>query len=200
MQIVHIILDFAKIVISWPMAVFLLGLLFIKTFRAPISEFFRRIVRGEAYGVRFEAATPSEQSKEVLDSKSFPSLDEVEEYIQKNPKEVIREYVRLLNGYWFERIYNVIYGTQISLLEYLQEKEATGEKYVNLVRFYNEFLLQSKLETTQFADYLAFLVDTGFIEYKGQGADLTAHITPYGINFLSYIKGQYSTIYKYRPF
>jgi len=200
MQIANLILEFSKIVISWPLAVFVLGLLFIRTFREPISDFFRRIVRGEAYGVRVEAATPSEQRKEAQQSQSFRTPDEVERYVKENPKKLITEYQRLLNGYWFERAYNLIYGTQVALLEYLQGKGTDGEKYVNLVGFYNEFVSRSHLQTTQFADYLAFLAEVRFTEYKGQHTDITVHITPYGINFLSYIKGQYPTAYKYRPF
>lgn len=200
LQIANLILQFAKIVISWPLAVFVLGLLFIRTFREPISDFFRRIIRGEAYGVRIEAATPSEQRKEAQQSESFRTPDEVERYVKENPKQVITEYQRLLNGYWFERAYNLIYGTQMALLQYLQVKGTEGEKYVNLFRFYNDFVFRSKLQKTQFADYLGFLAEIRFIEYKGQDTDLTVHITPYGINFLSYIQAQYPTSYRYRPF
>lgn len=200
MQVANLVLEFVKVIISWPIAVFVLGLLFIRTFKDPISDFFRRIVRGQAYGVRVEAATPSEQRKEAQESEAFKTPDEVEKYVKENPKEVIAQYLRVQNGYWFERAYNLIYGTQISLLEYLQTKGADGDKYVNLVPFYTEFLSRSKFQTTQFADYLAFLAEMRFIEYEGQDTDLKVHITPYGINFLSYIQGQYSTSYKHRPF
>lgn len=200
MQVANLVLEYVKALVTWPLAVFILGVIFIRTFREPISDFFRRIVRGEAYGVRLEAATPSEQKKEAEESEAFKTPDEIEKYVKENPKEVIEQYLRVQNGYWFERAYNLIYGTQISLLEYLQTKGTDGEKYVNLVPFYTDFLSRSKLQTTQFADYLGFLAQMRFIEYEGQDTDLTARITPYGTNFLSYIQGQYTTSYKYRPF
>jgi len=198
MLVVKIILEFSKVIVSWPVAVLVLGVLFMRSFKEPIADFFRRMIRGEAYGVRVEAAMPSEQKKETQETESFFTPDQVEQYVKDNPKEVITQYQRLLNGYWFERAYNLIYGTQMKLLEHLQAKGTKGDKYVNLHPFYTEFLTQSNLQTTQFADYLAFLAEMKFIEYKGQDADLSVCITPDGINFLSYIQVQYPGSYKYR--
>lgn len=200
MQIANLILEFAKIIISWPLAVFVLGIIFIRIFKEPISDFLRRVVSGEAYGVRIKAVTPAEQRKEIQHAESFQTSDEVEKYVKENPKKVITEYQRLFNGYWFERAYNVIYGTQVALLEDLQEKGTDGEKYVNLIRYYNDFLSRSKWYKTQYADYLKFLKVMTFVEYKGQETDLTVHITPYGIDFLSYIKGVYLDSYRNRTF
>ena len=69
-----------------------------------------------------------------------------------------------------------------------------------MVSFYNEFVKRSKLVSTQMADYIGFLEDGRFIEFVGEGSELNVKITPHGINFLSYIKGQYPVTYKYRLF
>ncbi len=193
-------IEILKIIISWPLAVFILGLFFIFTFKSPISDFFRRIVRGEAYGVRIEASAPTEQQKAVGETQKYPSKDEIEKYVAENPTQVIRDYLRLSNGYHFERAYNLIYGTQLDVLEDLEKKGSEGEKYINLINFYNEFQRRSNLQSTQYADYLGFLGSMKFIEYKGSDTDLTVHITPFGVNFLSYIRGQYSNAYKYRAY
>jgi len=100
--------------------------------------------------------------------------------------------------YWFERTFNIIYGTQIDLLEYLSAKGTDGDRYVNLLVFYNEFVKRSGLASTQMADYLGYLHSMRFVEYRGEGSDLIVKITPYGVNFLSYIKGQYPSTYKYK--
>ena len=50
------------------------------------------------------------------------------------------------------------------------------------------------------ADYLGFLVDVGFVEHVGQGHDINTKITPYGVDFLSYIKTQYPLAYKHIAF
>lgn len=200
MEIANLALEFLRIIVSWPLAAFILGIIFITTFKKPLADFFRRMVRGQAYGVSVEAATPSKQQKEVKDAETFSAPDEVEKYVSDNPKQVIAEYQRLLNGYWFERAYNLIYGTQLALLEHLERKGSDGEKYVNLVGYHTEFVARSKLHAVQYADYLAFLANMKFVEYKGPDTDLVVCITTYGINFLSYIRQQYSTTYRYRPF
>lgn len=115
----------------------------------------------------------------------------MEKYIRENPKQVAQEYIKTFNAYYFERAYNLIYGTQISLLEHLSQKGDQGDSYVNLFRFYNEFLSRSNLTSTQMADYIGFLRDAKFVEQFGSDNDFRIRISPYGIDFLSYIKGQY---------
>ena len=200
MQTAEIILRYLEVILTWPVAGVVLGLVAMKWFRGPVSDFLRRVVRGEAYGVRLEAANPTDQRKEAQDVPKPQSGDAIEQYIRDNPKEVIREYLRAVNGYRFERAYNLIYGTQLDLLEHLSRIGEPGEPYINLVPFYNEFVKRSNLAATQMADYLGFLRDMLFIEYIGTGTDLRARITPLGVDFLSYIKGQYPTVYKYKAY
>lgn len=200
MEIANLILEFLRIIVSWPLAAFILGIIFVTTFKEPLADFFRRMVRGQAYGVSIEAAKPSEQKKKVKDAETFSAPGEFEKYVSDNPKQVIVEYQRLLNGYWFERAYNLIYGTQVALLEHLEQRGSDGEKYVNLLRYHTEFVARSKLHSTQYADYLGFLANMKFVEYKGPDTDLAVCITTYGINFLSYIRQQYSVEYRYRAY
>lgn len=197
----ELVLRYVQILFSWPVIYLVLGLVAIRYFHEPLSDFLRRIVKGEAYGVRVEAATPSEQRKELQEVRKVQSNDTIDEYIRNNPKEVIREYLRMANGYRFEKTFNLIYGTQLDLLEYLSTKGTDGDSYTNLLSFYNEFVKRSGLASTQYADYLGFLKDSLFIEYFGrEGTDLRVHITALGVDFLSYIKGQYPTTYKFRAF
>lgn len=199
MEEAKMILAYLQVLLSWPVITLILGLVFIKLFKESISDFFKRIVKGEAYGVRLEASHPMEQKKETKEA-GHPQPDEFEKYIRENPKAVLTEYLRVFNGYRFERACNIIYGTQVDLLEYLSTKGTDGEKYVNLNQFYNEFLKRSNVATTQMADYIGFLKEMQFIEYLESSNDITVRITPLGINFLSYIKVQYPTSYKYKPF
>ncbi len=200
MEIAKLVLDYLKAFLCWPVAALILGILFLHNFKDAISDFFRRIVRGEAYGVRVEATSPSEQRKEAKEIEPILTETELERYISENPKQVLTDYKRVYNSYWFERGYNLIFGTQLDLLEYLIGKGSEGENYVNLTSFHNEFLKRSKTQTYQFADYLGFLRDMNFVEYVGEGADLSLRISPYGVDFLSYIKGQYPSAYKFKPF
>ena len=195
MEAAKIILDYIRVIFNWPLVILILGF----AFRGAIGDFFKRLVKGRGYGIELEASVPIEQRKEVKESIPRQPEDAIEKYIHDNPKEVKKEYLRAFNGYWFERAYNLIYGTQILLLEHLASKSDKGDKYINLTSFYTTFLQKSALNT-QMADYLGFLVDMGFIEHVGQGNNLITKITPYGLDFLSYIKTQYPLAYKYRVF
>ena len=127
MQIADLILEYLKVFMSWQVVVLLLGLIF----KTPFSNFLQRLVKGEAYGVRVEASTPSEQRKEVKESSvKFQTEDAIIKYVKDNPEEVIKEFRRTINGYWFERAYNLIYGSQIELLEHLSEKGTKGNNYI----------------------------------------------------------------------
>ena len=194
------ILEFLKVLLSWPIAAIVLGMTVIFTFKSAIEDFIRRLKSGEAYGLRVEATSPAEQRKEAQETKDFPKQNDLERYVKENPARVIQDYQKIFNSYWFERAYNLIYGTQIDLLDHLSQKGETGEKYVNLLIYYNEFVRRSNLSSTQFADYVGFLRDMGFAEITGDGTDISVKITPYGVDFMSYIKGQYPAGYRYRAF
>lgn len=200
MKIAEIILQYLQVFLGWPVIILILGIIFFKWFKEPISDFFRRLVKGEAYGVRVEASSPLEQQKEAKQIPQLQSQDEIERYIQEHPKEIIEEYIKLLRGYWFERVFNLIFGTQIRLLEYLSKKGSSGEKYINLVGFYDEYVKRSGVAIAQTGDYFRFLEDMKLIEYVGEGSELTVRINPFGVDFLSYIKTQYALVYKHKAF
>jgi len=213
MEVARLVLDYLSLLVSFPVVVLVIALVIVRMFQAPLSDFLRRLVRGEALGVRLEAITPAEQLKEVQKTSPIsgqsqverhisknPDQSAVERYISENPKEVLTAYQRVLNVYLFERAYNVIYGSQISLLECLQGGGDRGSKYVNLVPFFTNFTRESELTTTQFTDYIGFLTAYQFVTLSGEGADITAKITPLGVDFLSYIITMYPATYMLRPF
>jgi len=195
MEIVKLVLEYFKIILSWPVITGILIIYFLRLFKWPLSNFLNRMVKSQIYGLTVEAMTLSEQRKELPEPKA-----DLEKYISENPQEIIEEYNRIFRGYWFERGYNLIFGTQILLLEHLLSKGTEGDFYVNLFSFYQDFLNRSNLTTTQMADYLGFLCDMKFIDMMGEGIDLCVKITPCGTDFLSYIKGQYLYSYKYKAF
>lgn len=199
MEVAQLVLEYLAVLLSWPVATAAIAFVFFKTFKGPLADFFRRMVRGEAYGVRLEAASPAEQVQEAEQIKALPEQGQIEKWIAENPKLVLEEYQRAVNGYLFERAYNLIYGTQIQLLDHLEKKGEEGEKYVNLLPYYNDFRQRSGWNT-QFADYLNFLRTSNFVEVVGDGSDVALRITPWGVDFLSYIKTQYPGTYHIKAF
>lgn len=200
MSVAEIVLRVLEAVLSWPVAALVVGLVFLKRFERAISDFIRRVVRAEAYGARVEASRPEEQTREADAAQDLPRQDDIRRYISDNPGEVLAAYERAVRGFTFERAYNLIYGSQLELLEHLESLGSTGEDYVNLVPYFNEFRERSQLESAQFATYLSFLLTLEFIESVGAGNDLRMKITPLGIDFLNYIRAEYGSTYKFKPF
>ena len=192
----EIVLKYIQSLLIWPVVVLIIGIVYKRT----LSDFLKRFKKAEAYGVMLEAS-PVEQQKELNRNPSIIQTEtDVEKVIKDNPKEVIKEFIKLSNGYWFEKTFNIIYGSQIALLEHLSTKGNAGEFYINLVPYYNMYVLRSGLPSNQMAEYLNFLKNAKYVEYVGENADLRLRITPLGVDFLSYIQGQYPEIHKHRPF
>jgi len=193
------ILEFCLRYLAWPFAVIYLGRFFIIKFGEPISNFLQRIIVAKGYGVSFEAGIPLDQQEEEI-TKLLPPEEEIkkdigEEYVKKTRD----KYMELLEKYLFERTLNVIYGTQMDLLEFLLKKGTLGEKYSNLKRFYFYFIVRSKLAVTRTeTQYFGFLKNLEYIEYVGEGEEQIVKITPDGLDFLSYIKRLYPTTYRDR--
>jgi len=200
MKIAEIILRYLEVFLAWPVIISIVVVIFLKWFKAPISDFIKRLVKVEGYGGRMEASSPSEQQKESKKALPVKSKNEIETYIRDNPNLAVAEYLRLFNHLVFEHTFNIIFGTQIDLLESLSNKGEKGERYINLVGFYNEYVRRGGNISYQMNDYLGFLIRNGFIEFEGKGSELNVKITPLGLDFLSYIKANYSLMYKYKPF
>ncbi len=196
MEIADLIKRYLEVFLSWPVIILIIFVIF----KNEISDFLKRLVKGEALGMRLEATRPSEQQKEAKEALPAKTKSEIEAYIRDNPELVSTEYIRLWNGYIFERTFNFIFGTQIDLLEHLLDKGDEGEKYINLAGFYNEHNKRLGKQSIQMADYLGYLKASSFIKYEREGSEFNVTITPYGADFLSYIKTYYSLVYKIKAF
>ena len=124
---------------------------------------------------------------------------QVIQYVQQNAARVVEEYLRVFNGYRYERAFNLIYGTQMDMLQYLATKGTGGEAYTNLAVFYEEFRKRTTDTKYQMPDYVRFLQTMGFIEYFGAEPNFRVRISPSGLGFLSYVRGEYPVIYDKRP-
>ena len=111
----------------------------------------------------------------------------------------VLQYQRFYNGYWWERALNLIYGTQLEILEHLERKGDSGDKYVNLVPFFEAFRRRGGSPATQMADYLAFLQSMKLMCYAERDGESIVKITPFGVNFLSYLRASYPGGYKFKP-
>ena len=205
METSNIVLQYLKVFLSWPVITLALVIFFIKLFKDPISDFIRRLIKGEAYGVKFQASSPAEQKKEAekKEAEEIPQIqseNELERYVKDNPKEAIKNIIDISRKFRFERIFNIIYGTQINLLVHLNTKGETGDKYINLFSYYNDYIARSRLYSAKIEDYFGFLHSMQLIEFFGEGTNFSVRITPEGAHFLSYIRSECPATFNYKPF
>jgi len=208
---------FLDLLFRWPVAIFVLGLTGMLMFKKPLSDFFSRVVSAGVYGVQLNAIAAQSESTPAKKPNTPELANMVDhqppnvqqgpiqipqqaiQYVQRNPAQVIEEYLRVFNGYRYEKAYNSIYGTQIEILFSLIQKGNDGLAYTDVAPFYEKFRQLLPNTTYQMPDYIRFLYTLGFIEYIGEAPNIRVRITPSGLGFLSYIRAEYPLLYDKRP-
>lgn len=185
---------------GWPLVILIIFFTLIKLYRSNFSELLNRIKSGSGFGVtvELEGRKDAQLSVGAKEDDVGPQVSEIEKYIIDNPKLVIREYLQVRNTAHFERCFNLIFGSQVRLLEDLEARGSTGAAYIDLVQYFMIFSEAIGDTKTQYADYLGFLVNyCAFIEYSEKsGNDIIVRLTPYGADFLSYLRIQYKNAYR----
>lgn len=217
------VLEFAKVVLSWPPIAFLIALLVLGKFRAAIDDFLKRLVQGNIFGQEFRAVPPSQQAvpsgatenrlavaAEVTPATDSATVEETPEslppelagdplapaavaYVKANPAQTVIEYKRVLFAYNSERLFRRIYGTQVALLEYLASRGEASVPLSELAKFHEEHQQKSGTTDYQLRDYVNFLVGFGVVGFSGIENAYEYRITQHGVEFLSYIKANYPT-------
>ena len=200
MIISNIVLQYLKVLLSWPVITLILVISFIKLFKDPISDFIHRLIKGEIGSVKLQAISPADQKKEAEEFPPIQPENELELYVKNNPGEAIKTIIEISRNFRFEKIFNIIYGTQINLLAHLNTKGESGDKYINLLSYYNYYIARSRLYSAKIEDYFGFLHSMQLIEFFGEGTNFSVRITPEGAHFLSYIRSEYPATFNYKPF
>lgn len=194
-------LKYVAIIVSWPVAVTLIALLFKKE----IADLIGRLTNAEFPGGKIQAAqpgasgpqddnvsTPSPQSKELIEDIRRDYEERFKNY-EENHKTTINllfdEISKKELELEFERIYNVIFGSQIRLLGLLLPRGELGlpRKFVD--SFFREIQkVWPSLSTWSTDSYLEYLINaTKIIEVTPTG---NYKITPKGEEFLIYISSR----------
>jgi len=199
-SIADYVLRLLQVLLAWPPVILAIAGVAMWLFRHPFTDLIKRIVEGEAYGVRVKAQ-PNLQQQEVRAPALVAPQDPTEQWVREHPREAIERSQRVYNSYLWERALNAIFGTQLNLLEFLETKGAAGADFAELVPFHQQHQKLFGNTAYQFADYLNFLKVQDFIIYEGPQQVPRVRIAPVGINFLSYLRSAYpNERYKYRYF
>jgi len=214
------LLEYVKVLLSWPPIALVIACILISKFRSAIDDFLKRLVQGNIFGQEFKAVPPEKQSgsagatedglvkaAEASAHAPLPQPNQVEQlppelagdpvapaavaYVRNNPAQTVLEYKRVLFSYNAEKLFARIYGTQIELLEFLAARPEEPAPLTLLVRFHEEH--QQKAGSTDYPlrDYVAFLVNFGVIAVAGPENAFEYKVTQHGVEFLSYIKTNY---------
>ncbi len=173
-------------ILSWPVAILIVGLCFFYKFKLAIEGFLNRMTEATFPGGCIKAINPQEQ-QQVETLINPKNEQEWILWVKQNPEQMHKYCVEISNQLKYERIMNIIYGTQIRLLENLEKKSKYGESIQNLQSYYVEFQRLGNNHITRFDEYLGFLQASNLIEIKENMAILTT----VGQNFLIYIRSIY---------
>ena len=196
-------------VLIWPMAILGIVALVVFRFREQIAEVILRIqaVRGPGGS---EILAPLEEQKGVegeatsTETEVEPSIPEdIQERLETGDAEtkaaalLRQELANTQHALYHERVYRVLWGTQIALLQALNER-LDGLSMLEVMTTY--LTKHNKAAQTvsasykrDFASFIKFLVDEGLIEF----AQLARYaITDLGRGFLTYLTLQGIPVWK----
>lgn len=217
-----VLLEYLKVILSWPPIALVIAMLLIP--RGAIGDFLKRVVQGNVFGQEFKAVLPTQQTennitedKLTLAAKSNPQTQQNTEtlpaelanepyaqeavnYVRHHPVETVIEYRQLSFNYNAERLFAKIYGTQISLLEFLSSKPEGQSNLGALVQFHDEHQRRAESTNYQIRDYMNFLINQDVVSISGEGNAHQYSISDHGIQFLSYIKANYPLAWNTRMY
>lgn len=195
-QYVDKIIEFLKIS-WWPIVV----LIIIFIFKDELGSFINEISELSIFGNK------AKREKQIPNQENQPSKD-IE--LSKEYKEINEQYKNIINSLGndvgtlkdqltrkeieldFERIYNVLFGSQLFILKYLTTTNFTG---LNDIAKYYETIQKNNptLQSWGIDKYLSFLISSQLIEPAASGG---FQITLKGKVFITYIESRNYTINK----
>lgn len=209
-----LILEYLKVVFSWPVVAGSLLLLALLLFKAEIRRLIDRTKGFEAFGGKLDAGLVQQQASSegtippppttVAASGQLPSskfgtasatqgpppkspIDEV----SSDPERAKAEILKWWSIAKYESVYNVVFGTQLRLLAALSQKPATGELVANLMPFYLEHQTLAGAAAVPLGNFLTFLITNELIRLEGVGDEQRAHLTLFGRDFLVHVVRTY---------
>lgn len=208
-------LEYLKVLLDWPPVVLILMALFFNKFKVGINNFLGRVTEGSIFGGTFKAAPQNQDVPPVnMDNlqeqialpnnethliaqleKSHADAGQIVKFVKENPAHTIVEYKKMVSAVQFERCFNAIYGTQISLLD---TSLSWGGKITikDLVAFHIQHQNLSHTKNYPLEQYIEFLINFGLIIPKYDFHE----ITEVGKDFLSYIKNTYPLVWDKKAF
>jgi len=161
---------------EWPFLIIVFFTFFTLIFAESINNFIERLMFTKV---------------ELLDIKYYKNNQQrIVDYITSSPKNVPTNDAEknLYDKIKFEKIYNVIFGSQINLLKDAL-KNNCQISYENIIEFYRSHQSQAGNRFVSMVEYISFLTKTELFENESK---TIYKLTDVGKKFISYIDEQYS--------
>jgi hypothetical protein len=229
------VLEYLKVLLSWPPLLFVSGLLLAKRFDGNIRKLIDRVKSiGYPGGTatltevaqKVEAANPPSIDLPGADAAPIPQAPAADplaevvnrefpqdlavllpnanigaaiEYARTNPGPTVSDFVEMAMRAGFERTFNLIYGTQTRLLEFLRASNA-AHPIPDIAPFFEEHKQLSGSDSAALPDFLHFLVSQGMLTNVGNAEGPLFRITEIGCRFLAHIKQYYGLRWDKQPY
>lgn len=192
-DLANTVLEYIKVLI-WPIVV--LTVCF--SFHAEISHFIRRIIAGKFAGAEVTLAPSQEKANESslnekLEQTQPAGKDDIEKVIEEKENAIVattqqkdelqKQLVEKEIELDFERIYNIIYRSQIDLLRSMVVSDHYGLTFITN-HFQKENSISAAFNNWNVFQYIAFLFNNGLIEQRDNH---TYAVTIKGRAFLQYL-------------
>ncbi len=185
-----LVIEFLRIVVSWPLVILVLGLIFFHKFRENIADLIKRLAEFGFPGGGAKFTQPPAGGSPT------PSLDDVRQRVEAERDFATQTALHFGKMWWFEKIWNNIYKSQIEILEALANLPQGGS--IRWQDIHDRFYLPvvravPGFSAYPFPQYMSFLGNTAnFVTW-----DLTVDpqnppvtITTLGREFLTYMATQ----------
>jgi hypothetical protein len=142
--------------------------------------------------------TITEEAQNLAPQVPGGDLQVVAQWVHKNPGPTVRDFIMVNAALRAERCFNLIFGTQVVVLEYLRLAPGT-HNMADLLPFHERHVaLIAATQPVAVPVYLAFLLNQGLMENVGPPDGPLYRITRFGEHFLEYIKQFYPLMWNKR--
>lgn len=195
----RLVLDYVEALV-WPLVVAGLVATALALFRQQIGELInrmRRLTVGPS-GAEFDAAAQAapergeaiEEAPEKIAELVRQQADELEREYQTHMAELSQR-LGATDFYWFcERVYRIIYGSQIRLLQHLQVRGDAGSSVAELVPFFQQHVEAVRVVNPAYGGafdaYIGYLAASQLI-VQDASVPPRYRISAQGVGFLAYL-------------
>jgi len=187
-----LILEYLKVLLSWPPLAFLAACIVLPMFRHTIAEKLKQLVEGKGANWHLRFVDPAQSQGTAPATPPTAHPDQLTA-ISHDPAAARAEILRWWTAATSENILHRIYGTQWRLLERVEGSGAEGVRLDDLRPFYDEHV-RLVSGTPNFLigtwdDYIGFLRVNTLVESAADAAGAVhLKLTPLGHEFLRYIR------------